>query len=131
MTDNSTTAFRGPGKPRVGLRREWQKHGPPRRTAFIIEIDITPALDGSFVVEVGGAPSFAVTKFEMRRWPAFRRRLENAIGCRVAAMTQAEWEWTVANRGLAPMTRAAARPTSSSLTAISRDGANIRKTSRA
>ena len=104
------TPFSGPSKAlRLTLRRDYQdgKPLPLRRTAFIIEIDITPALDGSFVVEVGGAPSFAVTKFEMRRWPAFRRRLENAIGCRVAAMTQAEWEWTVANRGLAPMTRAA------------------------
>jgi len=104
------TAARGPGKaPRVTLRRGYcdGKPAPLRRTPFIVQIGITPALDGSFVVEVGGAPSFAVTKFEMRRWPAFRRRLETALRCRVAAMAQAEWEWVIATNKLAPWTAAA------------------------
>jgi hypothetical protein len=104
------TAARESGKaPRVALRREWQKKQDPalRRTTFFVQLDITPAADGGFLVEVAAAPSFAVTKFEMRRWPAFRRRLENAIGCRVAAMTQAEWDWDLATNKLAPWTAAA------------------------
>jgi hypothetical protein len=78
-----------------------------RRSRHFIQIDIKRALDGVFLVQAAGAPSLTIGAFELRRWPTFRCRLENAIGCRVAAMTQAEWEWTVANRGLAPMTPAA------------------------
>ena len=102
--------FPRPNKPpRVTLLRDYRdgEPAPLRRTPFIVQIDIARSGDGGFVVEVGGAPSFAVGEFELRRWPAFRRRLENAIGRRVVAITQAEWEWTVANRGLAPMTPAA------------------------
>jgi hypothetical protein len=52
-------------------------------------------------------PSFAAGEFELRRFPAFRRRLEAALGCRVQAMTRGEWEWTLAFRDLAPWTDAA------------------------
>ena len=95
--------------PRVALRRAWQKKKDPalRRTAFFVQLDITPAPEGGFLVEAAGAPPFALTEFEVRRWPAFRRRLENAIGCRVQSMPDAEWAWMIANRGLAPVTPAA------------------------
>ena len=91
---------------RVDLRREWQKKEEPalRRTVHFIQLDITPAPEGGFVVEAAGMPSFVLTEFELRRWPAFRRRLEAALCCRVAAMTQGEWEWDLATNKLAPWT---------------------------
>jgi hypothetical protein len=96
-------------QPRVDLRRAWQKKQDPalRRTAFFVQIDITPAADGGFLVEVAAAPSFTVGEFELRRWPVFRKQLEAAIGCRVAAMTQGEWDWDLATNKLAPWTAAA------------------------
>ena len=89
------TPFRGRGKPRIILRRDYHDGEPLplRRTGNIFEIDITPAPEGGFLVEAAGMPSFAVSEFEFRRWPAFRRRLEAAIGCRVQSMPDAEWEW--------------------------------------
>ena len=97
MTDISPSG--GRGKPRITLRRDYRngKPLPLRRTPFVVQIGVTPAPDGGFVVEVGGAPSFVVSEFVLRRWPAFRRRIETVLGCRVAAVTQAEWEWTAAN----------------------------------
>ena len=110
-SDHSYKLFSESNKPlpRVASRREWPKQKDPalRRTPHLVEIDITPVPYSGFRVEGAGITSFAVGECELRRWPAFRRRIEAAIGCRVAAMTQAEWEWTVANRGLAPMTPAA------------------------
>jgi hypothetical protein len=106
---NPYTATRGPGKPRVTFLRDYcdGKPVPLRRTAHFIQVDIARSGDGAFLIEAPGTPSFAVGEFVLRRWPAFRRRLESALGCRVQTMPDVEWEWTVANRGLAPMTPAA------------------------
>ena len=109
MTDNSTTAFRGPSKARVTLRRDYQdgKPLPLRRTPHIVQVEITRALDGGFRVQAASAPSFVVGEFQLRRWPAFQRRLEAAIGCRVQAMARAEWACDLATNNLAAWTNAA------------------------
>ena len=106
MSDYNTATGKPSKPPRVDLLREWQKKQDPalRRTVHFIQLDITPAADGGFLVEAAGARSFAVGEFELRRWPAFQRRIEAALGCRVAAMTQAEWDWDLATNKLAPWT---------------------------
>ena len=74
MTDNSTTAFRGPSKARVTLRRDYQdgKPLPLRRTPHIVQVEITRALDGGFRVQAASAPSFVSANSSCGVGPLFR-----------------------------------------------------------
>ena len=103
------TPFSGPSKARVTLRRDYQdgKPLPLRRTPHVVQIEITRASDCGFRIAAAGMRSFVVGEFQLRRWPAFQRRLEAAIGCRVQAMARAEWACDLATNNLAAWTNAA------------------------